>query len=97
MINSDLMDLDIELAYKEKPIENLIETSEPKILTSKQIIKAMALLDEELLFLPKMILTKKEGSKFARSLTDCVSCYKEIYLLQKGKQINKLWKNICSH
>lgn len=83
--NSDLIDLDIELAYKENPTENLIETPEPKILTSKQISKAMALLDEAASIFIQNDPDEERSSKVARSLTDCVSSYKEIYLQQKKK------------
>ena len=89
MSNSDLIDLDIELAYKDKPKEDLIETPEPKILTLKQISKAMALLDEAAFSFTQNDPDEERSSKVVRSLTDCVSCYKEMYLDQKKKTIQQ--------
>ena len=76
MSNNDFIDLDIELAYKDKPIEGLIETPESKTLTSKQISQAMSLLDEAAFIFTQNDPDEERSSKVVRSLTDCVSCHK---------------------
>ena len=86
MSNNDFIDLDIELAYKDKPIEGLIETPESKTLTSKQISQAMSLLDEAAFIFTQNDPDEERSSKVVRSLTDCVSCYKEMYLDRKKKK-----------
>ena len=85
MTNDDLMELDLELAYKEKPVANIIQPLESKILTSKQIGKAMALIGEAICIFTQNDPDEKRSSKVARSLTDDISCYKEIYTELKKK------------
>jgi len=87
--NGYLMDLDVEVAYKESPIENIIESPEPKILTSKHISKAMALLDEAISIFTQNDPDEERSSKASQNLIECVSCYKEIFLQKKEKKIQQ--------
>ena len=93
-MKKELISTQNELAYNDKPKEDLIETPEPKILTSKQISKAMALLNEAAFIFTQNDPDKERSSKVARSLTDCVSCYKEMNR-DKKKRSSKAWQNIC--
>jgi len=74
--NEDLMDLDLEYAYKENSVP---ESPKPPDLSSKQLSKAMSLIDDAVEIFIENDPDFDRSSKVARAIDSGINCYKELY------------------
>ncbi|UYV77412.1 CENPBD1 [Cordylochernes scorpioides] len=87
--NKELLQLELHFANEEDDSNRLIEISKEQNLTSKQISKAMCLIDEAMEIFLKNDPDSGRSLKVSQAVATNINCYKEIYLKLKKKLFNK--------
>lgn len=91
--NEELLQLELQFANEEDDSDRSIEISEEQNLTSKQISKAMCLIDEAMEIFLKNDPDSGRSFKVSQAVATNINCYKEIYFTLKKKLFSKHWTN----
>ncbi|UYV65574.1 TIGD1 [Cordylochernes scorpioides] len=87
--NKKLLQLELHFANEEDDSDRLIEISKEQNLTSKQISKAMCLIDEAMEIFLKNDPDRGRSLKVSQVVATNINCYKELYLTLKKKAVQQ--------